>query len=109
MLGPRRKSQLEYMQRNAAGEYIYVGDWYVYRGRSPRKRTLTVLWLLLGGSLGTLLLAGLLPAPGMTGRFYVILPEVFSLAACVSLIAFALTLGFAVMLFLLEGRRVHYQ
>ena len=33
----------------------------------------------------------------------------YSLAACVSLVAFALTFGFAVMLFVLEGRRVHYQ
>ena len=33
----------------------------------------------------------------------------YSLAACVSLVAFALTFGFAVMLFVLEGRRVHNQ
>lgn len=33
----------------------------------------------------------------------------YSLAACVSLVAFALTFGFAVMLIVLEGRRVHYQ
>ncbi len=33
----------------------------------------------------------------------------YSLAACVSLVAFALTFGFAVMLFWLEGRRVTYQ
>ena len=33
----------------------------------------------------------------------------YSLAACVSLVAFALTFGFAAALFLLEERRVHYQ
>ncbi|MBQ9197277.1 MAG: sugar ABC transporter permease [Clostridia bacterium] len=33
----------------------------------------------------------------------------YGLAACVSLIAFAMTLLFAIMLFWLEGRRVHYQ
>ncbi|MBR1606719.1 MAG: sugar ABC transporter permease [Clostridia bacterium] len=33
----------------------------------------------------------------------------YGLAACVSLVAFALTFGFAVMLFVLEERRVHYQ
>ena len=33
----------------------------------------------------------------------------YGLAACVSLIAFAMTLTFAVLLFWLEGRKVHYQ
>ena len=74
MLGRKRRSSLAHYQKNAAGEYIYTGSHYRYAGPMPRKRAFGLLWALLGTGSLMCLLAGVLPVPGMTGHFYVILP-----------------------------------
>lgn len=86
MYGKQRRSELEHIQKNAAGEYVYVGDHYRYCGETPRRRALSLLWIGAGGSALCILGAGLLPAPGMTGYWYVTVPYVLSLAAAVSLL-----------------------
>ena len=81
MSAGRRRGELEEIRRNAAGEYVYTGDLYVYRGSRPRVRALIGLWGLSGGAALAALIAGLLPAPGMTGCWYVPIPYVLTLAA----------------------------
>ena len=84
MYSKRRKGELEYIQKNTAGEYVYTGARYVYAGDLPRKRALLLLWLAAGLSAACALGSGLLPAPGMTGCWYVPLPCVLCLVAAVS-------------------------
>ena len=79
MLGKRRKSELEYYQPNAAGEYMYTGELYAYAGEIPRKRLLAELFTLCGGAAAAVLGAGFLPTQGMTGRWYVPIPYALSL------------------------------
>ena len=84
MLSKRRRGELDRIQRNAAGEFIYTGLWYVYQGGLPRKRMLAELWIFCGGAVLAILAAGLLPAPGMSGCWYVPVPYVLCLAAAAS-------------------------
>lgn len=86
MLGKHRKSELEDIRQNAAGEYIYTGAWYNYSGTLPRARALALLWLSMGLSGALLLAAGFLPAPGALNCFYVVLPYVAALVSAVSAI-----------------------
>ena len=81
MSARRRRGELDDIRRNAAGEYVYTGELYVYRGQRPRIRTLAELWCLAGGAALTALAAGLLPAPGMTGCWYVPVPYVLGLVS----------------------------
>ena len=61
------------------GQYIYTGTLFRYAGESPRKTGLLVQWLLLGAGTLCLVIAGMLPAPGMQGGWYVSVPYVLCL------------------------------
>ncbi|MBQ9268172.1 MAG: hypothetical protein IJ206_01505 [Oscillospiraceae bacterium] len=74
------------MTRNAAGEFIYTGDWFVYSGTVPRKRLICELWGLCGVAAVLLLVAGFLPAPGLIGCWYVQIPYVLSLGALLTVL-----------------------
>lgn len=81
-----RRDYLNDFRQNAAGEYLYTGEHYAFveQGRS-RRRFLTELWLLCGGALAAAVAAGCIPAAGMDGCFYVLIPYVVGLMAAVSL------------------------
>ena len=74
------------MTRNAAGEFIYTGDWHAYSGTVPRKRLICELWGLCGVAAALLLVSGFLPAPGLIGSWYVQIPYVLSLGALLSVL-----------------------
>jgi len=74
MFGRRRKSELEHFQRNAAGELVYTGALYSFQGPGARKGQLGRLWALGGAAFLLILAAGLTPAPGQRGYWYVTLP-----------------------------------
>ena len=81
----KKRSKLEYFQRNAAGEYIYTGAHmtYVAEGKS-RKRLLAELWTLgIGGGI-CLLAGGFLPIESFRGCVYVLLPYIAALVAAIS-------------------------
>ena len=84
MLGNKRKNQLSQIQRDPTGQYIYTGDYYTYSGKTPRRKALSFLWILFGLSTVFAVLAGLIPAPGSTGSFYVPLPLVISIVVSIS-------------------------
>ena len=86
MFGRRRRSELEHVTRNAAGEFIYTGDWHAYSGTVPRKRLICELWGLCGVAAALLLVSGFLPAPGLIGSWYVQIPYVLSLGALLSVL-----------------------
>ena len=74
MFGNKRRSELEHIQRNAQGEYIYTGVLYTYRGIYPRGRAIALLWLVHVCGFAALVVAGTISVPGMNGHWYVILP-----------------------------------
>jgi len=87
MFGKKRRSALDDIQKNAAGEYIYTGAFYRYATPElPRKTALMRLWLMGGLSAGAALTAGVLPAPGAMDAFYVVIPYVLGVIAEVSVL-----------------------
>ncbi len=84
MLSDRRKRRLDRIAQDASGEYVYMGDLFAYIGETPRKKALALLGTVCGLSVLALLGAGLLPAPGMTGTWYCVLPYSLGLVAEIS-------------------------
>ena len=74
MFGKKRRSELDFIKRNAQGEYIYTGGYYEYSGDRPRKRVMALLWISNVCGLAAAVGAGVLPVPGMSGHWYVIIP-----------------------------------
>lgn len=83
----RRSSYLEHFHRNAAGEYIYSGDYYAYATQEiPRRRALGELWLYTGLALAAFLTGGCIRVPGLGDCAYVLLPYMGGSIAAGSLI-----------------------
>jgi hypothetical protein len=73
----RRRAYLDHFQKSASGEYVYSGDHYAYQDRgTPRRKALGVLWLGLGAAAALILAGGCIPAPGVGGCAYVLIPYV---------------------------------
>ncbi len=70
-----RRSYLNDIRPNLAGEYVYVGDYYCYepQGKSYRRAITEIAALTVLGFLG-LVAAGFVRAGGMGNCFYVIIP-----------------------------------
>jgi len=70
-----RRSYLNDIRPNLAGEYVYVGDYYCYvpQGKSYRRAVAELSLLTLLGFLA-LVAAGFVNAGGMGNCFYVIIP-----------------------------------
>ena len=71
-----RRAYLSDFQQNVSGEYIYTGAVYAYSDASgkTRKQTLARLWLMGGAAFVAALVQGCIPAGGMLGCAYVLLP-----------------------------------
>lgn len=83
-----RWAYLEDFQQNVAGEYIYAGAHYAYAdaaGRS-RRRLLAGLWLSAVLAAAAIVAQGCIPAVGMRGCAYVVLPYAGALLSCCSLL-----------------------
>ena len=70
----------------ANGEIVYTGRVYAYSGSAPWGRELSALWLRGGPPCVCAAICGVLPASGMTGTFYVILPWLLSFVGAGSVI-----------------------
>ncbi len=70
-----RRSYLNDIQPNLAGEYVYVGKYYTFvsKGKSFRRALCEIVFLALLGFIG-LVAAGFVNAGGMGNCFYVIIP-----------------------------------
>lgn len=82
-----RRSYLQQFQRTASGEYIFVGNTFVYSDpEQSRRQTLTAYWIpaavMSVGALGQ----GFLPAEGMLNCAYVLIPFVIGLLGALSVI-----------------------
>ena len=87
-----KRGYLSYFVKNAAGEYIYRGKLYSLDGEKYGPFTASVAALSLGAFLSCVA-SGCITAPGMTGCFYVIIPFVLEIGACVSVLWAAVRLA----------------
>ena len=83
-----RRAYLEDFQKDPDGKYVYTGEHYAYAdaGGRSRRRLLTGLWISFGLAAAAILTQGFLPAEGMRGCVYVLLPYVGALASGISLL-----------------------
>lgn len=82
----KKRTYLDDFKKNREGRYEYQGEHYICEGgepalRSARRRILGVYAAVIVCALA----AGCIPAPGITGVFYVILPYAFGVVAAGSL------------------------
>lgn len=83
----KRRRYLDHFHKNAAGEYIYSGEYYVYDGiGKPFRRAMTELWLCCGVAAAANLAVGCIPVPGLSRCAYVLLPYVVAIIAAFSTI-----------------------
>ena len=70
-----RRAHLNDFYRDVSGNYIYTGTCYVCTA-APQERTarLRRLWLLAAVMVVSVVTGGCIPAPGMGGSFYLLLP-----------------------------------
>lgn len=70
-----RRAHLNDFYRDVSGNYIYTGTCYVCTA-APQERTalLRRLWLLAAVMAVSVVTGGCIPAPGMGGSFYLLLP-----------------------------------
>ncbi len=81
----RRRSYLEDFHETASGEYVYTGRVHPFEGTaSERVRALAALWACAALALAALVAGGCLPAAGMDGCPYVLLPYTAALLAGIS-------------------------
>ena len=75
-----RRAYLGDFKLNEKGDYVYTGITYVYctEGKSL-KRALAELWAFSAAVAVMQVIAGCIPAAGMSNTFYVILPYAFAL------------------------------
>lgn len=71
------RAYLNDFRANVAGEYVYTGKHYIWK--SDRKSALLRLWVFAAGGLVCAVVAGCLPATGMEGAVWALLPYVFGL------------------------------
>ncbi len=87
---PKRKGRRAYLndfKKNENGEYIYQGTLYSCQEQGEgRRRTLMMQLVLCAAVLAVKVAAGCIPAPGMEGSIYVLLPYAAGLIAIVSVL-----------------------
>ena len=70
-----RRAHLNDFYRDVSGNYIYTGTCYVCRAADgERAALLRRLWLLTAVMVVSVVTGGCIPAPGMGGSFYLLLP-----------------------------------
>ena len=88
-MGGKRKGRRAYLNdftTNLQGDYVYQGSHFHYTGETPWERQLRRLWgLTLAMAIG-LVGGGFLPAAGMNGVLYVVLPYLVSVIAGASVV-----------------------
>ena len=88
-MGEKRKGRRAYLNdftTNLQGDYVYQGSHFHYVGETPWGRQLRCLWGLTVGMAAAFVLGGLLPAAGMSGTLYVVLPYLVSVIAGASVV-----------------------
>lgn len=88
-MGEKRKGRRAYLNDftiNLQGDYVYQGSHFHYVGETPWGRQLRCLWGLTAGMAAAFVLGGLLPAAGMSGTLYVVLPYLVSVIAGASVV-----------------------
>lgn len=82
------RANLNDFQRTASGEYIYTGATYALSEKSGRSRksALRLLWCFGGLTLALTVVQGCIPAGGMSGCAYVLLPFAAELLSAASVI-----------------------
>lgn len=82
-----RRAYLEDFHKTANGEYVYTGAYYTYQGETMTwRQSMAVRLGLSVGAVALAVLGGMIPAPGMGGCFYVLLPYVCALISSVSVV-----------------------
>lgn len=88
-MGGKRKGRRAYLNdftTNLRGDYVYQGSHFHYTGETPWERQLRRLWgLTLAMAIG-LVGGGFLPAAGMNGVLYVVVPYLASVIAGASVV-----------------------
>ncbi len=80
-----RRSYLEDFHETASGDYVYTGRVHPFQGTArERVRALAALWACTALALAALVAGGCLPAAGMDGCLYVLLPYAAALLAGIS-------------------------
>ncbi len=77
----KKRGYLQYIQKNAAGEYVYTGGYYPLQGGRSRS-LLTRLFGFSVPAAACTAAAGVLPGDAMMNTFYVIIP--YALAVCLT-------------------------
>ena len=85
----KRKAYLDQYKPDAAGRYVYKGSYHVWPEDMTRKRFLGITALYSLITLGAMIGAGCIPAPGVGNKFYLIIPYAVGIAAAAS-VCFAL-------------------
>ena len=88
-MGEKRRGRRAYLNdftTNLQGDYVYQGSHFHYVGAEPWKLRLRRVWGLTAGMAAGLFAGGLLPAAGMNGVLYVVLPYIVSVIAGVSVV-----------------------
>lgn len=81
----RRRSYLEDFHETASGDYVYTGPTHPFQGTAQeRRRALAALWGCAAPALACLVAAGCVPAAGLGGCPYVLLPYTAALLAGIS-------------------------
>ncbi|MBQ1505392.1 MAG: hypothetical protein IIZ48_01335 [Erysipelotrichales bacterium] len=70
----KRRAYLEDFAKDEKGKYTYTGKIYEYKGREELKKIHTLATFLTAVIAVSIILAGLLPAKGITDTWYVVLP-----------------------------------
>ena len=88
-MGEKRKGRRAYLNdftTNLRGDYVYQGSHFHYVGETPWEKRFRKLWgLTLAMAIG-LVGGGLLPAAGMNGVLYVVVPYLASVIAGASVV-----------------------
>lgn len=80
-----RRAYLNDIKKDRDGRYVYEGTLYLWKeDRESRKGSLQKLWVCCGILMAAVLAAGSIPAPGMSGCFYLVLPYAVQVIAAVS-------------------------
>ena len=88
-MGGKRKGRRAYLNdftTNLQGDYVYQGSHFHYTGETPWERQFRRLWLLTLAMAIGLVGGGLLPAAGMNGVLYVVVPYLASVIAGASVV-----------------------
>lgn len=82
-----RRAYLDDFRRTVTGEYIYIGDTYVFQGQAQCRRKGLLRWgLLAAGMAAAAVVGGCVHAPGTANCAYIMLPYVVALLAAWSVL-----------------------